>query len=102
MKRLAVLVLCVAMMFCLSVTAFADSGSGSGGGINVGAVVIGALIGIVIAIIVMMSLKGQLKSVRMQHAAQNYIKQGSMQVTTSREIYLYKKVDAQEKARNID
>ncbi len=101
MKKLAVLVLCIAMMFCLSVTAFAEGG-GSDGGINVGAAVIGALIGIVIAVIVMMSLKGQLKSVRMQHAAQNYIKQGSMQVTTAREIYLYKKLKATEKARNID
>lgn len=101
MKKLAAMVLCFAMMFCLSVTAFAESGSSSGG-INVGAAVIGALIGIVIAVIVMMVLKGKLKSVRMQHAAQNYIKQGSMQVTSSREIYLYKKVDAQEKPRNSD
>ncbi len=102
MKRLAVLVLCVAMMFCLSVTAFAAGGSGSGGGISVGAVVGGALIGIVIAVIVMLVLKSKLKSVKMQHAAANYIKQGSMQVTTAREIYLYKKVDAVEKPQNRD
>ena len=101
MKKLAVLVLCVAMMFCLSVTAFAEGG-GSGGGIDVGAVVIGAIIGVVIAVIVMLVLKGQLKSVKMQHAAANYIKQGSMKVTTAREIYLYKKVRSFEKARNVD
>ncbi len=102
MKKLAVFVLCVAMMFCLSVTAFAESGSGSGGEIRVGAVVIGAIIGILIAVFVMLGHKSKLKSVHMQHAAANYIKQGSMQVTSSREIYLYKKVDAHEKPRNSD
>lgn len=100
MKKLAVMVLCVAMMFCLSVTAFAAGGSGSGGGISVGAVVGGALIGVVIAVIVMLVHKSKLKSVKMQHAAANYIKQGSMQVTTSREIYLYKKVRSFEKPQN--
>ena len=50
MKRLAVLVLCVAMMFCLSVTAFAAGDGGSGGEIKVGAIVIGAIIGIIIAV----------------------------------------------------
>ncbi len=63
-------------------------------------IVIGAIIGIVIAVVVMMTLKGQLKSVKMERAAQNYIKQGSMQVTTAREIYLYKKVNRHEKPQN--
>lgn len=102
MKKLAVLVLSVAMMFCLSVTAFADTGSGSGGGIDAGAIAIGAIIGVVIAVIVMLVLKSKLKSVKMQHAAANYIKQGSMQVTKSREIFLYKKLKSVEKARNSD
>ncbi len=101
MRKIAVVLLCISMMFCLSVTAFA-AGGGSDGGINVGAVVIGAVIGVIIAVIVMLSLKGQLKSVRMQHAAKNYIKQDSMKVTTAREIYLYKKVDAHEKPQNRD
>lgn len=99
MKRFAVVLLCVSMMFCLSVTAFAADGS-SGGGINVGAIVIGALIGILVAVFVMLGHKGKLRSVHMQHAAANYIKQGSMKVTTSREIYLYKKVDTREKPKN--
>lgn len=63
---------------------------------------IGAIIGVVIAVIIMLVLKGQLKSVHMEHAARNYIKQGSFRLTASREIYLYKKVDAREKARNSD
>lgn len=88
------------MMFCLSVTAFAESGSSSGGGIDVGAIAIGAIIGVVIAVIVMLVLKSKLKSVKMQHAAANYIKQGSMQVTTAREIYLYKKLNRTEKPQN--
>lgn len=100
MKKLAVLVLCVAMMFCLSVTAFAAGGDGSGGEIKVGAVVIGAIIGILIAVFVMLGHKSKLRSVHMQHAAANYIKSGSMKVTTSREIYLYKKVRSFEKPQN--
>lgn len=100
MKKIAVLVLCVAMMFCLSVTAFAEGGSGSGGEISVGAIAVGAIIGVIIAVIVMLMHKSKLKSVRMQHAAANYIKPGSMKVTTAREIYLYKKLRTFEKPRN--
>lgn len=63
---------------------------------------IGVIIGIAIAVIIMLALKGQLKSVRMEHTARNYIKQGSFRLTEQREIYLYKKVDAHEKPQNRD
>lgn len=50
------------------------------------------LIGFVIAIIIMMILRGQLKSVKQQHGAANYIRPGSMAVTQSRDTYLYSTV----------
>jgi len=86
------------MMFCMSVTAFAAGGSGSDGGVF--PIVVGAVIGVIVAIIVMLCIKAQLSSVHMQHAAKNYIKPGSFHLTTSREIYLYKKVDRQEKPKD--
>ncbi len=102
MKKLAVLAISLMTMLCLSVTAFADYGGGSGGSVSAGAVVGGIIVGIIVAVVVMMVHKGKLKSVKMQHAAANYIKQGSMKVTEAREIYLYKKVDRTEKPRDKD
>lgn len=100
MKKLAVMAISLFTMLCLSVTAFADYGGGSGGSIDAGVIVGGIILGVIVAIVVMMVHKGKLKSVKMQRAAANYIKQGSMKVTESREIYLYKKVDRTEKPRN--
>lgn len=50
------------------------------------------LIGFVIALIIMMILKGQLKSVKMERGAVNYVRPGSMNVTASRDTYLYSTV----------
>ena len=63
-------------------------------------IVVGVLIGIVIAVIVMLVHKSKLRSVRMQHAAANYIKQGSFKLTASRDIYLYKRVERREKPKD--
>lgn len=93
MKRIASIIMALAMLCCLSVTAFADSGSGSGGSIEIMPVVIGVIIGILVGVFIMLGHKSKLRSVKMQHAAANYIKRDSMKVTTSREIYLYKKVN---------
>lgn len=47
------------------------------------------LIGFAVAMIVTMSLKSQLKSVQPEHAANNYVRQGSMHLTDSRDTFLY-------------
>ena len=49
-------------------------------------------IAIVVAFIVTSILKGQLKSVRQQKQANAYVKAGSMQVTLSNDIFLYRNV----------
>ena len=50
------------------------------------------MVGLVLALIVTSVLKGQLKSVRKQDQANSYVRSGSMQVTLSRDIYLYRHV----------
>ena len=65
---------------------------------NTGGTLIAALIiGLVIGVIVALVLKGQLKSVRQQKQANVYIKNGSMQVTTRSDLFLYRQVSRTKK-----
>lgn len=66
-------------------------------GINL---VIALAIGIVVGLIVAFVLKGQLKSVRMQERAHNYVKSGSMNIRVSNDLFLYKKVTRTKKESN--
>lgn len=50
-------------------------------------------IAFVIALIVTGIMKGQLKTVYRQPAADNYIKQGSMQLTKKSDLFLYRQVE---------
>ena len=53
---------------------------------------IGFGIGLVVAVIVVLVLRGQLKSVALQKSAANYEVPGSMNVTRSHDMFLYKQV----------
>ena len=55
---------------------------------------IGAVVGLITALV----LKGQLKTVRKQNQANNYIKPDSMQLTVCNDIYLYRNVTRTKKA----
>lgn len=66
------------------------------------AAVIALVAGLLIAAIYTASLKGQLKSVQAQRAAGNYVKNGSMNVTNSRDFFLYRHVDRTEKSSSSD
>lgn len=57
-------------------------------------------IGIVIAFIAVGSMKGQLKSVRSKPNASDYTKAGSMKLTASNDIFLYRKVTRTPKPQN--
>lgn len=57
-----------------------------------GAFMICLIIGVIAGVITAFVLKGQLKSVRMQNRAHEYVKPGSMQVTVHRDIFLYREV----------
>lgn len=56
--------------------------------------IISLIIGLAVAGIYMLVLKNQLKSVAPNNVAVDYVKKGSMKVTESREIYLYRNVVA--------
>ena len=51
------------------------------------------VIGLVGAFLIVGSMKAQLKTVRKQTAAANYVKKGSMQLATQQDLFLYSKVD---------
>lgn len=46
-------------------------------------------IGLVVGIITVSSMKGQLKTVRASNSAADYVRSGSLQLTSSRDIFLY-------------
>ena len=54
--------------------------------------VVAIIIGLVVALIATSVMKGKLKSVRSQAAASNYMKSGSLNVTDSKDTYLYSTV----------
>jgi uncharacterized protein len=56
-------------------------------------VIIALVIGLAIGLIVVFILKGQLKSVRMQSRAHDYVKSGSMNLTVSKDLFLYRTVN---------
>ena len=54
--------------------------------------VVSLVIGFVVALIITAIMAAKLKSVRFKHQAEDYIRPGSMRVTESRDIYLYRNV----------
>ncbi len=59
-----------------------------------------AVIGMIIAFIAVLIMKSQLKTVRFQPAANSYLKNGSMNVTQRRDIFLYSTVTRTPKPKN--
>ena len=51
------------------------------------------VIGLVGAFLIVGSMKSQLKTVRKQAAAANYVRKGSMQLTAQQDLFLYNKID---------
>ncbi len=54
-----------------------------------GSIVISLIVGFVIAFLVMNTMKNELKTVRAQVAANNYVKKNSLNVTVKRDLFLY-------------
>lgn len=61
---------------------------------------IAVVVGLVAALIVTGVLKAQLKSIRSQSGASNYVRPGSMNVSKAHDIYLYKNVTRRAKPQN--
>lgn len=61
---------------------------------------IALFIGFVIAMVIMNNLRAKLKTVVMQRGAASYVRDGSMNITQSRDTYLYSTVTRTEKPKN--
>ena len=61
---------------------------------------ISLVIGFVIALIVTLIMRAQLKSIREKSGAADYMKKGSLNVTVSRDIFLYRQVTRTQKAES--
>ncbi len=59
-------------------------------------------IGVILALIVVGSMKSKLKTVRSQAAANSYVKKGSLNITESRDMFLYHTVTRTEKPKDND
>lgn len=64
--------------------------------------VVSLVIGLVVALIVTSSMTAQLKSVHKQSEAADYVKNGSMKVTESRDLFLYRRVDRRAKPKDTN
>lgn len=60
--------------------------------------IVALIVGLVAGVVTAFILKNQLKSVRQQKQANVYIKTGSMQITESRDLFLYRQVSRTEKS----
>lgn len=58
------------------------------------------IIGAIIALIVVLIMRSQLKSVKSQDKADNYIKANSFELTESRDLFLYKNIIRRERPKN--
>lgn len=63
---------------------------------------ISLIVGIALAVITVGGMKAQLKTVRFQPEAKNYIRDGSLNITQSRDLFLYRTVDKTEKSQDDD
>ena len=70
-----------------------DTGSLPRGKFPVKWILISFVVGLVIALITVSGMKAKMKSVRYQAAAGSYVRSGSMKVTNSSDMFLYRKVD---------
>lgn len=107
MKKLSKSLLCflilLIMISCSCFVSFAADGTkGSGGGNIVVHILIAVAIGFLVAFIVTGVMKSKLKSVRAENAAANYTREGSFNVTESKEIFLYKETKHTAKPKNND
>lgn len=63
---------------------------------------ISLIVGILIAVITVSGMKARLKTVRFQPEAKDYVRDGSLQVTQSRDLFLYRTVNRTEKSKDED
>ena len=70
--------------------------------LSAGWIVISLAVGLVIALITVGIMKGKLKTVRSQVRAENYVREGSVQVTESSDLFLYHTVNRTARPKDND
>ena len=63
-------------------------------------IVMALIVGVIVGFIVVSSMKAKLKSVRPRREAHEYTREGSMQLTVSRDLYLYRTVHRRPKPKD--
>lgn len=63
---------------------------------------IALLVGFIFAISIVLIMSSKMKSVRFQQAASEYVKSGSMNITQSRELFLYSHMNRRERPKDND
>lgn len=63
-------------------------------------VFVGLIVGVIVAFIAVLIMKGQLKSIRYQSAAHNYLRNGSLHISDRRDIFLYSTVSKRAKPKD--
>lgn len=64
--------------------------------------IISLVIGFIVALIATGTMKGKLKTVRAENAAANYVRNGSFNVTNSRDLFLYAHMDRRPRPKDND
>ncbi len=101
MKKILSIILAAFCLVSLLAVGVSAAGEYDSGEFDIKSVlIISAVVGLVIAFIVVSIMKGQLKSVRKQSGAGNYIKDGSFRLTRSNDFFLYRTVSKTEKPKN--
>ena len=100
MRKVLIVLLTIILCFAFTFTVSAASNNQNTQDTFGKTLIICAVIGIVIGLITVLVLKGQLKSVRMQNQANNYMIPGSMRLTHSADIFLYRNVTRVAKPQN--
>ena len=77
-----------------------DTGSLPAKPLGLTAIAVSLLIGFILAMLIIGIMVSKLKSVRRKADADNYIKAGSMRVTGSRDMFLYRSVSRRERPKN--
>ena len=99
-RKLFIILTAIFLIFLFAVGVSAASEYDSAGFDFKNAILISAGVALVVAFITVSILKGQLKSVRKQSGAGDYVKPGSFKLTRSNDFFLYRTVTKTERPKS--
>lgn len=99
MRKLCLLFL-ILLLVIQPVTAFAAEESGKEAFAADTSLIVALVAGVIVALIVVLCLRSQLKSVRFNRTAENYMVEDSLRLTQSTDLFLYQTVTRVQKPQN--